>query len=99
MFPTLYPEGECIMSKSVKESLQAIPAITISWNTGSSRISGSCDAAGPNRLSVVKEKCSINERDLGFISSFSDICTKKDVCLDDIKNAIIDVCKSREIKL
>ena len=50
-------------------------------------------------IDLFKEKCLINERDLGFISSFSDICTKKDVCLDDIKNAIIDVCKSREIKL
>ena len=47
-------------------------------------------------IQLFKEKCSLNERDLEFISIFSDICAEKFVNLDEIKNAIIDVCKNRK---
>ena len=49
-------------------------------------------------IQLFKDECSLNERDLIFISSLSDICSNKDVNLDDIKFAIIDVCKNRKNK-
>ena len=47
-------------------------------------------------IQLFKDECSLNERDLIFISALSDICSNKDVNLDDIKFAIIDVCKNRK---
>ena len=49
-------------------------------------------------IQLFKDECSLNERDLIFISTLSDICSNKDVNLDDIKFAIIDVCKNRKNK-
>ena len=49
-------------------------------------------------IQLFKDECSLNERDLIFISALSDICSNKDVNLDDIKFAIIDVCKNRKNK-
>ena len=45
---------------------------------------------------LFKDKCSLNERDLEFISLFSDICSNEFVNLDEIKTAIDDICKNRK---
>jgi len=46
-------------------------------------------------IQLFKDKCSLNERDLENISIFSDICAKKSINLDFIKQIIIDVCNNR----
>ena len=46
-------------------------------------------------IELFKEMCSLNERDLEFLSLFSDLCIRSNVNLDYIKNTIIDVCKNK----
>ena len=46
-------------------------------------------------IQLFKDKCSLNERDLENISIFSDICSKKYVNLDFIRQTIVDVCHNR----
>ena len=45
-------------------------------------------------IEIFKEKCNLNERDLIFISSLSDICSFEDINLELIKDIIIDICKN-----
>ena len=45
-------------------------------------------------IQIFKNECNLNERDLLFISSLSDICTIENINLDLIKESIIDICKS-----
>ena len=47
-------------------------------------------------IQLFKDECTLNERDLEFISTLSDICSFKDIKLDDISNAIIEVCKNNK---
>ena len=47
-------------------------------------------------IQLFKDECSLNERDLEFISTLSDICSIKDIKLDEIANAITDACKNKK---
>ena len=47
-------------------------------------------------IQLFKDECTLNERDLEFISTLSDICSIKDIQLNDISNAIIEVCKNKK---
>ena len=47
-------------------------------------------------IQLFKDECSLNERDLEFISTLSDICSMKDINLDEIANAITDICKNKK---
>ena len=79
-------------SKNIFEMIKAKLDITDKEISYNKKIDYKCLR---NSIQLFKDECSLNERDLEFISTLSDICSIKDIKLDDISNAIIEVCKNK----